>query len=379
MYAFPWFPYASATWLPGPGPGRSAGYSWPGRGAALAWPGRGATLGWPAQGPGFAAWPPGISPWPGAFPGAPAAPYAPEGVPPAPVVAPDIDRPGGPLLRLGQPDRWEDWRRVPGSSTDAAPAVVSAGGRLLLARKAPDGQVYVAEQEPGGAWTAWTPVPGARTALRPALAAPGETVYLFFTGPGGQVMAAVRSGGQWLEPVAFTGQTTVSPPGALAMDGDVFLFVRGAGDLVHYTRLPVGAEAWTAWQPIRGMETDDQPVPVVYPGRLTVFIHGKEGHHWYNTLEAPDRWLGWRGVPRRDPSYVPPGPVVYRGDLWLFGQFPDFTVWFIATADGFNWRTWREVPLIKTRSAPAPVVDGGRLYLFCRGEDDTVVYTIRRS
>ncbi len=156
--------------------------------------------------------------------------------------------------------------------------------------------------------------------------------------------------------------TTPSAPATTVLDGNLYVFVRGTDDLIHFNRHVGG---WEGWRSVPGGERTSS-APGVTAGVLVV--RRADGGIRFNTFDGPTAWRGWADVP--DKGRTPSAPAItdlFAGFFLFVRGLVDEIFYKSLGSDRVSWGAWKEVPGGgRTPSAPA-IVKG---LLLVRGTDD---------
>ena len=244
--------------------------------------------------------------------------------------------------------------RAPGPAASGAAhgdwLTLGRDGRLSLYAPADGGLLRWTENTPGGAdWTGPHLVPGA--GLTHLTVVQGADSYVHFlgrrerTGADGTRRVDVVHAIQYQTGLAVTDWRSLGNPhpdreqglllgppvGAVAADGSVHVFARGAhGGLVLRREAPNGK--WRAWEELQGAGISPWPAPVALSGgRIEVCADAETGVFVWRQLEAGGDFTGPRGFALR----AAPGTVagVETG--------PEQATFFWTDADHGSAVSWR--------------------------------------
>ena len=209
-------------------------------------------------------------------------------------------------------------------------------------------------------WGGWKVVPGnGKTFDAPAATG---AVDVFVRGTDNRVWHNHFFGGtSWSGWNPIAGMTTPSAPATTVLGGTLYVFVRGADDLIHFNSSNGG---WDGWQPVPGGERT-QSTPGVAAGVLVA--RRADGAIRFNTFDGPTAWGGWKDVP--DGGRTPSAPAITDFGLgfFLFVRGTDDGIHYKSLGSNRDsWGVWQRIPSGLTPSAPAVA----RGLLVVRGTDD---------
>ena len=331
-----------------------------------------------------------------------------------------------PRLRTALVVNTEDLPATQGAVTDTVthatlrqtlrdrPAAVALGGgaRRVFARS---GAGHVLRIDPA-ATSRWSDFGGFVATADLSAVATGPAQIDLFTRDGlGHLRHAAWNGGAW-GAFADRGGILTTGPAALAVGGEVFVFVRGLDLGLWYLRITGGAAgawtarggiltsppvpvtsggttidvfvrglgrglwrqhwtgaAWSEWEPLAGTLATAPAAASTGAGRLDVVALDDDGALIHRRTTGGD-WTEWAtlgGAAEGTPAILATGPD--RVDVFV--RRPNGELWQIART-GAAWSSWVSLGG-SLASSPTVVLSGGTLRVFARGADGTLVTRAR--
>src|SRR5262245_57985366 len=165
-------------------------------------------------------------------------------------------------------------------------------------------------------------------------------------------------------------------PAAVAVNGQVELFVRGYDDALWHGSF--SGASW-AWDSLGGYLTSGPTAVVTGAAALTIFAQASDGAI-YSRSRSGASWSEWAMVGQPNDAVPPdvmllgnPAAVARAGGrIDLFARASDNTL-RRRSFDGRAWGPWQNLGGIIT-SSPAVAALGDTLYVFARGVDDALWY-----
>jgi hypothetical protein len=170
------------------------------------------------------------------------------------------------------------WGEVPSPLTATSVATVAADGALVVcARGAGDDQLYVNQLASSpGEWSGWSMIPaGRRTIAAPALAWFQDDLYVLARSAGRSVLAKAQVvGGHWTDwaEVPSGGQTTSALAVATGVDGQLYVFMKGAANPAGlFMNVASDTGTWNGRWKALGGTTNTAPAAAAGGGVVYVF------------------------------------------------------------------------------------------------------------
>ena len=159
----------------------------------------------------------------------------------------------------------------------------------------------------------------------------GGHLYVFVHDTSGHVFYRRYDGATWDQWTALDGNTDADL-GAAAFGGRLFLFQK-TGTALH-VRVFDGA-SWGPWTDHQATNVASSPEPIVFGGRLYVFVHEGAGATVYQVWNGT-AWGIWTSI--GGTTDAAPEPAVLGGTLHVFVRAFDKSLAY-RTFDGTQWST----------------------------------------
>ncbi len=169
---------------------------------------------------------------------------------------------------------WGNWESL-GGSIAAAPAAASWGpNNLQTFVRGSDNHVYERGWN-GSSWVGYYPL-GGTTYYAPAAASlqPGN-MNVFAVGTDNQVYISSWTANGWTRWQPLGGKT-YSAPTAVAMDGSLYVFVRGTDNGIWEKSYSSATGAWSGWSSTGFYTTDSVSAVSLGPNNMNVFYRGPD-------------------------------------------------------------------------------------------------------
>ncbi|HEY5788383.1 MAG TPA: M12 family metallopeptidase [Microlunatus sp.] len=225
-------------------------------------------------------------------------------------------------------------------------------------------------------WPAGSKLPGQSSQAAPALASVGGELHLLHLGESTQNIWHTWStdGTTWTDNVAIPNQSSKAPPALTGFDGALHMVHLGdsSNDIWHSSSADL--RTWTANRRT-GQQSKARPTLAAFNGELHMVHLGDNSNDIWHSWTADGRsWTPNVRIPDQT-SKAAPALVVFNGDLHLvhLGNSSN-NLWHSWSVDGRSWTPNVRIPDQSSRATPALCTFGGRLHLAHIGKSSTTIW-----